>query len=242
MFSIDLNCDIGEGVADEAAIMPLISSCSIACGGHYGNRTSVQSSVALALDHGVAIGAHPAYPDLINFGRKSLAISLKKLQGALRQQLDLFWQVEQKVNHIKPHGALYNDLFSDREKGEVVLAVFKEYLPGGKIYCPPNSPWSEMIKEKGFVPVFEGFGDRSYTREGKLLARNKTGSVLTDKYKIITQMLQMIQKKSVTSCDLQEIPMEVQTLCLHGDNSGILHHLQFIQQQFKLNEISIQHL
>ena len=99
-----------------------------------------------------------------------------------------------------------------------------------------------MIKEKGFIPVYEGFGDRSYNDEGKLLARSKAGSVLTDKQKIVAQMLQMIQKQSVTSFYLHELPMEVDTICLHGDNPGILHNLQFIQQQFKLNEISIQHL
>lgn len=241
MYCIDLNCDVGEGFVDEAAIMPLISSCSIACGGHFGDRSTIESTVALAHEHQVAIGVHPAYPDPVNFGRKSLAISMETLQEALRQQLDLFWKVEQKVNHIKPHGALYNDLFSDDEKGEAVLAVFEEYLPGGKIYCPPTSPWSLMIKEKGFIPVYEGFGDRSYTHEGKLRTRNKAGSVFTDKQKIVAQILQMIQKQTVTSFDLHEIPVEVQTICLHGDNPGILHNLEFIQHQFKLNEISIQH-
>ena len=239
MYSIDLNCDVGEGVADEAAIMPLISSCSIACGGHYGHLKSIKNAVAMALDYGVAIGPHPAYPDPQNFGRKSMDISLEELQIALRKQLDLFWKVSDDVNHIKPHGALYNDLFSDNDKGEALLAVFKEYLPNGKIFCPPNSPWSTLIKKAGFIPVLEGFGDRSYCNDGKLLDRTRAGSVLNDKKKVIDQITQMVRNKSVTTFENQIIPMDVQTICLHGDNPEIIKHLKFIKQQFDLYEIQV---
>ena len=139
MQQIDLNCDVGEGTGNDAALMPFISSCSIACGGHYGNAKTIAATLALAAQNKVKTGAHPAYPDPQNFGRKSSNLPLTELQDALREQLDLFFGLCPAVNHIKPHGALYNDLFENEEKARAAVEVFAAYNPKIKVYCAPKS-------------------------------------------------------------------------------------------------------
>ena len=112
MYSIDLNCDLGEGTGNDPFVMPFISSCSIACGGHFGNKRTIKEAIELAEKYNVKTGAHPSYLDTKFFGRKSLDIPLKELQDSIRFQLDLFFNISANSTHIKPHGALYNDLFS----------------------------------------------------------------------------------------------------------------------------------
>ena len=159
MYSIDLNCDLGEGTGNDPFVMPLISSCSIACGGHFGNKRTIKESIELAEKYNVKTGAHPSYLDTKFFGRKSLDIPLKKLQDSIRFQLDLFFNISANSTHIKPHGALYNDLFHDLEKAEAVVEVFKEY---GNLYvfCQPFSKLSTVLSSKKIKQIHEGFGDK----------------------------------------------------------------------------------
>jgi UPF0271 protein len=228
--TIDLNCDLGEGMGNDSKIMPLITSCSIACGGHYGTKESIHTAIKLAKAHGVKIGAHPSYTDKENFGRKSLQLSRIVLQEMLRKQLDLFWSVSKVAHHIKPHGALYNDTYFSSELASTVLEVFSEYATDIGIYCAPGSQLEQLTPDYGFYPIREGFGDRLYNDDGSLLNRSIEGAVIEDKNLITAQVITMIEKKAVKSFQGTEIPLEVKTICFHGDGNGIVENLTFLRK------------
>ena len=239
MKSIDINCDMGEGTGNDAAFMPYISSCSIACGGHFGNAKTISATLEDAQAAGVKVGAHPSYPDQLNFGRKSPPISLLNLQVALREQLDLFFSLCLHPNHIKPHGALYNDLFHDLEKAKAVLAVFSEYAKGIKLFCSPGSQLAAVAATEGFQVIYEGFGDRTYTHQGNLVIRSQVGAVLTRKEAIAQQVLQIVAKNQVNTIDHQTIPLGVQTICMHGEGNNVLENLQYLKNHLNNNGISV---
>ena len=183
MYSIDLNCDLGEGTGIDPFVMPFISSCSIACGGHFGNKRTIKEAIELAEKYNVKTGAHPSYLDTKFFGRKSLDIPLKELQDSIRFQLDLFFNISANSTHIKPHGALYNDLFHDLEKAEAVVEVFKEY--GNYMFSVNHQVNYQLVLTSQKVnQIHEGFGDRLYSSNGTLLSRKIQSSVLESKKNI----------------------------------------------------------
>lgn len=143
MTTIDINCDLGEGVVNEHLLMQYISSCNIACGGHFGNEKTIDETIRLAIENKVKIGAHPSFPDTKNFGRKVMDISNSELRESLVEQLQLFKQraVKQRaqINHVKPHGALYNLVAKDKNAAKVLAGVIKESFQNIKIYVPYNS-------------------------------------------------------------------------------------------------------
>lgn len=239
MNQIDLNCDVGEGTGNDQALMPFITSCSIACGGHFGNAKSIATTLGYAQNAGVRVGAHPSYPDWANFGRKSLPISTPDLQDALRKQLDLFFSLCPQPNHIKPHGALYNDLFYDLEKARAVVAVFNEYAKGIKLFCSPGSQLALVANTAGFQVVYEGFGDRAYTPQASLVPRSQAGALLTHKEEIAQQALLIVSKQQVNTLNHRTIPLEVQTLCLHGDGENVLDNLQYLKDYLINHGISV---
>ena len=239
MKTIDINCDLGEGSGNDAALMPYISSCSIACGGHAGNKATMLKSIHNAQDLGVKTGAHPAYPDPENFGRISMKITLKKLQDALRSQLDLFYTLCADVNHIKPHGALYNDMYDDYEKAAAFVEVSKEYASNPKVFCSPNSALATVAQEEGMIVVYEGFGDRAYTPTGKLASRSHPKALLTDKDQVAKQVLSIVSDKKIITLEGQPIPLNVQTLCMHGDGKNVVENLKHLNQVLKKNAIHV---
>ncbi len=239
MKTIDINCDLGEGSGNDAAIMPYISSCSIACGGHAGTKKTVLKSLALAETENVKTGAHPAYQDPENFGRISQDISGVKLQEVLRKQLDLFFTLCSDVNHIKPHGALYNDMFYDVEKAETFIATVAEYDPLSKIYCSPNSALAAAAKKAGMTVVLEGFGDRAYSRSGALVNRSLPGAVLIEKTQVANNALSIVLNQRVKTIDEFQIPLVVQTLCMHGDGENIVENLRHLKAILKINKVNV---
>lgn len=240
MKQIDLNCDVGEGTGNDAVLMPYISSCSIACGGHYGNAKTIAATLALAEKNNVKTGAHPAYPDRDNFGRISMDLPLNELQDAMRGQLDLFFSLCDKVNHIKPHGALYNDLFYNMEKALAVVEVFVSYDPKLKIYCAPKSALAFAAKSVGLSPVLEGFGDRLYKQDGSLVSRQNSMARFAKKEKIAHQVLGIIQQAEVIGISGKKIPLKVETICLHGDGENIQQNLPYLIETLTQNNISIE--
>ena len=237
--TIDLNCDLGEGTGNDLAIMPYISSCSIACGGHYGNQQSIKTTLTYAAEYGVKTGAHPSYFDRDNFGRRSLAISLQELQDSLRQQLDLFYSLCTQVSHVKPHGALYNDLFTDIEKAEAFVEVLKEYNPKAKVFCAPKSQLAHWAKKEGLQPILEGFGDRAYRPDGGLVARELSQAVHHQKEQIAQQVLRLIQEGEVVGLTGEIIPLRAETICLHGDGDNVVENLAFLAKTLVKNKIHV---
>lgn len=239
--SIDINVDVGEGFDNEAFFLPYISSVNIACGGHFGTKESISRIIELCLENNVKIGAHPSYPDQENFGRVVLDISLEKLRKSIRSQIKLFNEVcaehEVEPAHLKPHGALYHMCFHDKEIASMILDVCENEMGKIQIVCAPGSVLLDLGTERGFETVSEGFADRAYDTEGRLLSRKVNGSSLVDIQKIKIQVEELILRGQVPTIDHKMISLQVDTICFHGDSPNAIQHIQGVYEY--LNQIGV---
>ena len=222
MKEIDINCDLGEGFGNEAELMPFIQSCNIACGGHAGNRQTMLDTIQIAKKHAVKIGAHPSYPDKANFGRLSLEIGKNELQDSLREQLLTFQQVISEVDavwhHIKPHGALYNDVAANKELATCCIEVFTEFKV--KLFAPYGSAIAQVAQEFGLTVIYEGFADRNYNDDLSLVSRKKARAVLNDVETIISHVKRMFYKQQVLTLNGDLKHIQATTFCVHSDTDN----------------------
>ncbi|QCX02317.1 5-oxoprolinase subunit PxpA [Aggregatimonas sangjinii] len=238
---MDINCDVGEGVGNERELLPLISSCSIACGGHAGNEKSMRETIRLAMRHRVKIGAHPAYPDRQNFGRISMDISRDALSKSIHEQLTTFTSILKEENailhHIKPHGALYNDLAKDEALCNTFLKSIAMYKSGSVLYVPFGSLIEQMATIEGFGVKREAFADRNYDNQLHLVSRKFSDAVLTEPTKVLNHLKMMVTEKKVRTAEGNLISIQADTYCIHGDTPDALKILTYISQ--KLPELNI---
>lgn len=233
---IDLNCDVGEGLDNEHLMMPYISSCNISCGAHAGSVESIDKVIALALKHGVKIGAHPSFPDKENFGRVVMDISDKDLQKSLETQLKLFKQraflQNAKVHHVKPHGALYNLIAVDEAKALVVVKAIQNVFDEVRLYVPFNSKVEKIAKEQGIEIVYEAFADRNYNYDLTLVSRKLPNALISDVKDVISHVKSMVFQSKVQTVqgNLKEIKAE--TFCVHGDNEKAIELLKGLNESF----------
>lgn len=246
--TIDLNCDLGEfdirhikGV--DAMIMPYISSVNIACGGHAGSHFTMQSIVQLALENKVFIGGHPSYPDRKNFGRKTVHMSLAELQNSLIDQISQLKQIVQKaggiLRHIKPHGALYNDAAIHSDLAGVIVESLKAIDPTLILIAPQHSSLINSAQKSGIKVMIEVFADRAYAPTGQLLNRNQSNAVITDPNQVIARAVRMIKDKQLISIDGSTIPVEPDTVCLHGDHPKSVYLARGLAEAFNRSGIKI---
>ncbi|TXK62175.1 LamB/YcsF family protein [Alkalisalibacterium limincola] len=218
---IDFNADIGEGCGDDAAIVPLLSSASIACGGHAGDAASMAAAVACCAAHGVAIGAHPSWEDRPGFGRQRMDRPAAELQSLLRSQVQALAavaaQVGMRLAHVKPHGALYNQAAEDAGVADAIAGEVARIDPGLKLYALAGSELAAAGRRAGLAVVEEVFAERGYRSDGRLVPRGEPGAVIDTLDTAVAQTLQMLAEGSVTSVDGKMVPIHPQTLCLHGD-------------------------
>jgi UPF0271 protein len=244
MHWIDLNCDAGEGVGNEPELFPFISSCSIACGGHAGDETSMEATIRLARQHGVKVGAHPAYPDREHFGRITMSIGRKDLQYSLENQLKGFMAVmralDAPLHHIKAHGALYNDLATGGSLAESYLEVLEPYRQEAVLYVPCGSSFIGMAASRGFTIWEEGFADRAYEPDGSLVSRTRPGAVLTAPQTVFNQLREMVIGRRVKASNGSWISMEPRTYCLHGDTPNAVQILEYLKTALPGALINIQ--
>jgi UPF0271 protein len=231
---MDINADLGEGAGNDEHIMPLISSCNIACGGHYGDKSSIQRTIELAQKHQVKVGAHWSYPDQQNFGRKQLNISTEKLTQSLREQLSLFLQVCEeegiKMNHIKAHGALYTYGSNELAHVDAMIKVLNEQSFKPKIYLQENSLLHQ--EAKAYLPLaFEAFIDRRYVDVNTLLSRSSPQALIKDPQEAWEQfeLLAFHQQIKDIKGDIRKIKAD--TFCIHGDHAASLDILKYIRKQ-----------
>lgn len=231
--SIDINCDLGEGMDNDALLMPFLGSCNIACGGHFGNVESMMTAVKLAIKHGVNVGAHPSFPDRENFGRKIIDISRDDLQQSLYQQIIAFQKVCTGLgvimHHIKLHGALYNLAASNAEIAAVVLNAFAATKADIKIYVPYNSAIA-ILADDYFPIVYEAFADRSYNSDLSLVSRDKGNALISDKNTAWLQVSTMINAGKVKSIDGKMVDIKADTFCVHGDSKNALELVKHLHQ------------
>jgi len=222
--NISFNCDLGEGIGNDALIMPYLSACSIACGGHFGTDTTIQKAVELAIKHKVKIGAHPSYPDKTNFGRQSLNISANDLQQRLREQLNLFNSIllknEVNLHHIKAHGALYNDIAKNKKLALTFLEAISTYKNQCVLFVPNQSVIKELAIQQGFQIVLEAFADRNYTDDLQLVSRSQTNAIIYKPQSVIAHVTEMVNTKHLTTISGKKIPVHAETFCIHGDHEN----------------------
>ena len=235
MVSININADLGEGTGNDAALMPMLTSCNIACGGHYGNEQTMRAAIRLAKKHNVKIGAHPSYPDVENFGRKRLKMTKNELKNSIFDQLSFFLAIckdeKVKIHHVKPHGALYNDAVIDNSIAASIIEaiVATETIP---ILYTPNAGVLQK-KAQGVLPVIpEAFIDRRYTATLQLQSRSTDGAVITNPKESWEQLALMLKKGKVnTPKGVKDIIAE--TYCIHSDSANSVTMLLHINEQLK---------
>jgi 5-oxoprolinase (ATP-hydrolysing) subunit A len=242
-YTIDINADLGEGFPFDVEIMPLISSCSIACGGHFGDDDSMRKAIRMAKRFNVKVGAHPSFPDTENFGRKAIELSEVELQQSLVQQMKNLFSVcgeEQiDVNHIKLHGALYNLAAIDEKIANLVIQSILEVTSTTTVYLPGNSVFYAKAKE--ILPLKrEAFIDRSYTKSGLLVARNLPGAILDTPEKCLKQLVEIVAENKVTTINGNQIPMQAETFCIHGDHPNSVAVLKYLHQNLANYQIELQ--
>lgn len=221
--TIDLNADLGEHPNSnlDKQIMPYISSCNIACGGHIGDESTVRQTIKLANEHGVAIGAHPSYPDPQNFGRKVMLIQPKDLANSIKEQIRLVKRICDEegamLHHVKPHGALYNQAARDGFISELMIEVLKEETQDIYWMGLANSESERVAKRAGYPFIAEGFADRKYEADGSLRSRTKEGAVLTP-LQVMEQVVELVLNNRVKAEEW--LALEIQSICLHSDTIG----------------------
>jgi len=243
MHTIDLNADMGEYANDrerdnEAALMPLISSCSIACGGHAGDKTTMQATVRLAKTHRVSIGAHPAYPDREGFGRRNLEYDSESLQSSLCEQVDSLKSIASgegsALRHVKPHGALYNAAAKDIALAKLVAKAAEGLILVG----PPGSALEQAAKETGLAFAAEGFVDRLYQFSGALTPRSEPGAIIEDITARADQALAIAAGNVFKAAD-GELRLSVKTLCIHSDSPGAVETAKAARAKLEANGFTI---
>lgn len=212
----DLNCDLGEGAGHDAALMPLITSANIACGGHAGDLATMRATVALAQRHGVAIGAHPGFADRENFGRHELVMAPEAVRSLVREQIELLRSIA-PVRHVKPHGALYNMAARDAAVAGAISSAVHETDPALVVFAPANSALALAALAHGLRVANEVFADRAYQPDGTLTPRSESGALIRDGRVAVAQVLRMIREGVVRATDGTDIPIVADTVCVHGD-------------------------
>ncbi|MEQ8704274.1 MAG: 5-oxoprolinase subunit PxpA [Phaeodactylibacter sp.] len=239
--SIDINADLGESTQTrrfehEDHLFPYLSSCNIACGFHGGDPVFIEAAIRQALKHRLQIGAHPSYPDRLNFGRQPMNLPSTELQAVLRYQVSaLKGMVESlggQLSYIKPHGALYHTLCQHEAQAQLAVAVFTAIDPNLKIMGLPGSALARAAGKAGLYFIREGFADRRYGPEGQLLPRNMPGAVLKDPAKVVEQARQILMESSVTTSAGTRLPLQVDSLCIHGDNPMAVPALKALDHFF----------
>jgi len=243
--SIDINSDLGEGAGTEMALMPLITSVNIACGGHAGNENTMRTTVELAIRNKVAIGAHPGYPDRERFGRMPMDMPARELIESIRRQIDSLVGVASRmgarVTHVKAHGALYNQGERDATIARNIIFGIQAATGGHElvIVAPPGSAMVEEASGAGMKVAREGFVDRRYEADGTLQSRAIAGSVLADPAEAVQQALSFVKSGGVTAVDGSFLKLAVDTLCVHGDTPGAPDIARAVRDAFAKAKVKV---
>jgi UPF0271 protein len=224
--SIDLNADMGEGfgawqMGDDAALMPHITSANVACGFHAGDPATIAATVALAVKHGTAIGAHPGLPDLQGFGRRSMQVTEEQVYqmtlyqaGAVRAFAEA---AGGRLHHLKAHGALYNMAALDAALSRGLARAVKALGDGVQMYVLAGSLMEAVARDTGLDVRCEVFGDRRYMPDGTLAPRTRPDALITDEAESVAQVLRMVREGRLTAVDGTVIEVRADTVCIHGD-------------------------
>jgi UPF0271 protein len=245
--TIDLNADVGEGVGDDAGLMPWLTSANIACGAHAGDDDTMRATVALACAHGVAIGAHPGFEDRVHFGRRELPMSPPAAaELVLRQvrRLEVFAAAAgATVGHVKLHGALYNQAARDGGLAAAIVAALWSGAFRPVLVTLAGSAMERVARAHGGGRVVaEAFADRTYEVDGSLTPRGVPGAVVTDEFEAVHQVLRLVREGVVRARQGGLIPLRAETICLHGDGAGAITFARRLRKELAAAGVAVRAL
>jgi UPF0271 protein len=234
---VDINCDLGEGTGIDERIMPFITSANIACGYHVGDAVSIQQTIEACKQYHVASGAHPSFYDRENFGRKEMDVTVDEIYELIIQQLIIIHEiaetVDQKINHVKPHGALYNLSANDTGIANAIAKAVKEFDESLILFGLSGSHSIREAKKVGLKTASEVFADRTYQDDGSLTPRSQPNALIEETDKAVTQVLQMIKQGTVTTVSGKIIPIIAETICIHGDGKNAIEFAKAIHDTIR---------
>ena len=241
--AIDINVDVGEGIGNESELMPYISSCNIACGGHAGDKETMRSVVRLAKEHCVKIGAHPSFPDKKNFGRVNMEMSctalFKSVIGQVNDLMHVLKEEHRALHHIKPHGALYNLAAVDEKAADIVIEVMKAMVLPIKLYVPFGSVVEKMAIAHNIPIIYEAFADRNYNDDLTLVSRKEKQASIHNEGQLFEHIFHMVSKQKVKTITGKEVGIKAQTFCIHGDNPNVVNIIKNLGTRLKTHGIQI---
>jgi UPF0271 protein len=242
--SIDLNCDLGEGCPNDAELMRFISSANIACGFHAGDANTMKQTVELAIENGVALGAHPSFPDRQNFGRTNMSLPYEEVTRIVGEQISALGKIcdEQgtALRHVKPHGALYNMAAKDRELAAAIASAVSGFDPDLIFVGPPNSFMISEAEALGLSTASEVFADRTYQPDGSLTPRSQPNALIENIDECIEHVLRMIREEKVIATEGTPVRIKADTICIHGDGEHAVEFARAINDALRKEEINIQ--
>lgn len=248
---VDLNSDLGEsfgryslGLDNE--IIPLITSANVACGYHASDPLVMKKTIDEAKSSGIAVGAHPGYPDLMGFGRRNMVVSDEESYAYALYQigaLDAFLRAQgMKLQHVKPHGAFYNMAAKDRSQSEAICRAIRDYDPELIVMALPSGELYKAAKDMGLRAAAEVFADRAYEEDGTLVNRKKPGAMITDEEESLKRVIRMVKEHKVTAISGKDIDITVDSVCVHGDGVKALEFVKKLRDGLTAEGISIKPL
>lgn len=246
MRTIDINCDMGEGIGNDDAIMPFISSANIACGYHAGDENTMRQTIDLAIKNSVAIGAHPSFFDKKNFGRTEMQLPSDEIYDLVLLQLRTIDKIirerEVKLHHVKPHGALYNMAAKNSHIARAIAQAVKDFDDHLILFGLSGSVSITVANQVGLKTASEVFADRTYQDDGSLTPRSQPYALIDDKEQLLQHVLQMAKEKTVTSTNGRTIGIVADTICIHGDGKHAVQFAKSLNNELRRQGIGIKSL
>ena len=246
---IDMNCDLGESygafkIGNDEKIMPHITSANIACGFHAGDPITMAQTLNLAKKHGVALGAHPGYPDLLGFGRREMRLTLEEIKNYTIYQVSALQGFAKiaglNLQHVKPHGALYNTAAKDEETSRGIVDAVKALDSSLIIFAPPKSVLAKTATNAGLRVAYEFFADRAYDADGTLVSRKQPNSIITNPSTVLERTLKVIREGKVLAANGETVTLgKVHTICVHGDTPTAIKLTEVLKKELVKSGVEV---
>jgi UPF0271 protein len=240
---VDLNSDLGEGAGYDNELLELVTSANITCGFHVGDPASILRSIRDAKEHNTAVGAHPSFADRENFGRTELALEPAEIFSQVTYQLGAFGALASaagtRMNHVKPHGALYNMAARDKQIADAIVSAMLVVDPYLILFAPANSALQAAGKAEQFRVVSEVFADRNYLANGSLVPRTRADALLSDPQAAAKRILRMLREGKVQSVEGHDVSVSAETICVHGDTPGAVDFARALRSELEYNGVEI---
>ena len=246
---IDINCDLGESygafkIGNDEKIMPHITSANIACGFHAGDPIIMAQTVNLAKKHGVAVGAHPSYPDLLGFGRREMHLTIEEIKNYTIYQVSALQGFAKiaglNLHHVKPHGALYNTAVKDEETSRGIVDAVKALDKSLIIFAPPKSVLAKIAAEAGLRVAHEFFADRAYNADGSLVSRKQPNSIITEPSLVLERTIKVLREGKVLALNGETVTLgKVHTICVHGDTPTAIKLTEVLKKELVKSGIQV---